>query len=677
VKLRDRQRGVVFVLIVLTVLGILGTILLVGIAGSTGLIEARNVRAANADAELSRYREALIGYLVSPPDPNVRPGALPQPNALIGVGSSYNGIESTKCIDITAPAALPLTGAVAASLNKRCLGKIPWKTMGLALQSVEPHDPTGVVPWMAISANLVWYDSCLKVLNSEIAKIPTSSTPTCPSTSKSYQLPPTLPHRWLTVRNAEGTVMADNVALVVILPGAPIQTETRLQNRSNTSPGTHIDYLDSIRLPLGCVTTCVTYDNASLSNEFVQIKAGTLYPANAEDVSRRGTPIQFNDVLIYLTIDEVLQYVEQRVLAEMAQAVRVFQKNVGSNQLPWAVQLNAPQLQKGFYSKHGETFGHFPFYATNGVDDIDETKVPTEFSWNFPTLSNPTSSCVKVASSPDLYLNRLQDIVGETKSLGTTNYVDSRSVAPTCTWASAGAKNPTCSFIGSRTILSKTYDLYATSACTGLPVDTGSFPVTETVNVDVDMICKSPSSPPSPAPEYLGSTASAPASYSLTCDGMKAFSSFKVDVTRIIDTSSLAATPGLVTSNKLLESPSNGNVKVSISNALYQPVMPSWYAEQGWYRSGFLSIAPQAAPTPSAACAATSGRLVIDNITGVDAAVILAGRTLAINSPLRPSVSLNSYFEGSTNTSVNTNCIFATSSPANSTNNDRVFVVRP
>src|SRR5258706_7874377 len=125
-----RQAGFVLLLIVLVMVGIGGAVLLVTLAASGASTErAIAVQASNSDL-LRMARESVLGYAIGRfGGANSRPGQLPVPDTLRN--SNYDGNADTgSCLDSSKVNGGPpmLTSATG---NLRCLGRLPWKTLGI------------------------------------------------------------------------------------------------------------------------------------------------------------------------------------------------------------------------------------------------------------------------------------------------------------------------------------------------------------------------------------------------------------------------------------------------------------------------------------------------------------------------------------------------------------------
>jgi hypothetical protein len=441
VKPRTAQNGFVLVLIILSMLSIGAVVLFAsyGEAINKKKIDPVTVASNASAAETNNAaKQALLSYVLDQASDEIRPGALPLPDSLanrnipftnVGI---YDGLMDDKCLSNNTNG-LPAEPA-AASTNKRCLGKLPWKSLSMVFD-VEADDQLGKVPWLAISANLASthifvdpitnqklffdYDNCLRVLSSNTALLssPTAPLPAACATiaGPPFLSPTQLPHPWLTVRNAAGQVLSDKVAAVLIVPGIPIATESRTQARSILNPGNPSDYLDDIKLPIGCIT-CTPHDNAGLTNQFVQLEPGTRYPDDSEDATKRGTQIPYNDVLIYITVEELMYYAEQRVLKSMRKSLINFKAAIArsGDSYPWMAPMTSTFTDElSLTPIAGTVVGAFPFFVRTPATVGDHPYYRTGFTWNLNStaattpwrpINSQTSStpiCFQIGSTPN------------------------------------------------------------------------------------------------------------------------------------------------------------------------------------------------------------------------------------------------------------------------------------
>ncbi len=649
-------------------LAIGGAIVFTGIAGSLISRERLDAEATSNSDILQLAKLSLLGYAASVTNGagGNRLGNLPTPDILntAGTGILYDGRidSSNKCLGNSAGG---LPGVAGGNSNKRCLGKFPIKSLPLALGITDAHDPTGKVPWLAISANLDFWDSCLNILNSEVLNFVYTAV-NCAAITTTVST--TLPYPWLTVYDKDGAILSQRVAAVLIMPGMAIDTETRSQARSPSAPGQPADYLDAIRVPLGCSGGCVrTFDNAGLANEFIVVPAGTLYPADAEDVAKRGQPVKFNDVVIYITIDELMAFLEKRVLKEMAGAVNELsspvKKNIG---FPWAAPYStAPDSYSKFASAPGNVTGLFPFFVNPAVGpEIPYPTYQTDLNWTVAGLSNPTTKmCLQVQSSPsNLWINASQRITAAFASPGA-----SPLATTSCTWRGSNAL--ACTGTVTSISASQSFQQFTTSArcIAGTPVaSTANYTRTRTVTLATDATCSG-----TLTNSYTAASDTQPQHWSWNCTSVQGGTLFTVNISEAF------TTPIPVSGSFLF----NGTGRsVTVTNMRYQPLMPFWFYQNEWYKTAFYALSPANRPTPFVAhnCGAAT-TLNVGGISLDNGLVILAGSQLpnapATPTQTRPTSNIMDYMEPTSSTDF-ANCIFkAIGLPITSSYNDRLLPV--
>lgn len=677
---RKSAHGFILLLIILAILTIGGVSLLV-ILGARAADSERQIQQVTEDNKtLVAAKAALLGYLVQTVDGGTgfRLGNLPTPDILNrlptatkGTAIEYDGYSDSdlgganKCLAAAGLNGLPgvSAGTISTSLqtSQRCLGKFPWRTLNLDVGNPSANDPLGQVPWMAISANLNYWDQCLDKFNSDALNRTWSAAATsCPASANA------IPYRWMTVVDQLGNVASNRVAAVLIMPGSPIQTGSRIQSRTTATPGYASDYLDEIALPLGCSTTCgAPYDNAGLTNVFIQIPAGTRYPATSENSSLAGQPVKFNDVLIYITIDELMTYIERRVLSEMSSAIRDSKVKTGT--YPWAAIFSAPANYSAFSSVPSTSFGLFPFF--------NSTTLPfqSDFDWQINSVPSLAKKCVSVQTGPTRYIDINQNLRADYYS-GSLNMGSAKGSTSICQWngiPKSGDANLDCSYSYiSTSPNNKSFTLYSDAACSAIAASGSpqTYDVARTVSVNASPIkCNLANL----AVSYQPADASHPQRITWACSNVVAGSVFDVSAS---DSIAIPIPPISRVGNFLV---SGTNKSIFLSNLRYQPPMPTWFYNNDWYLTAFYALSPSKAPSLITPCGPIS-QLTSGN-SPADAVVILAGSRLPVSTPTqtRPSASASNYLEAP-NLMGGTTCSFA-SSNANSTSgfNDQVLVVAP
>lgn len=331
-----KQKGAVLIIFAV-VFALAATAFLVSrLDGSSVKIE----RNKNSALILAEAKTALIGYAIGAIGSGQRPGDLIMPDAFAAteVPGNYDGSADSGCLDFTKINGLPLINS---DKNMRCLGRLPWKDLGLSISGSSENDSNGIVPWYAVSANLV-DPTCLAVLNPNTLNL-VNNPPPAPLDCTGA----TLPYPWLTVRDSSGNILSNRVAAVIFIPGAV----RGAQSRPSAPLGSVNQYLDTLVVPAGCAAPCVpgTYNNAAMNNDFI--------------IASEGVPLaatnNFNDQLVYITIEELMAAVVGRAAGEARSVLKGY-RNQNSN-YPYAAPL-------------GSTINNFISSGTNtGMLPIDGT----------------------------------------------------------------------------------------------------------------------------------------------------------------------------------------------------------------------------------------------------------------------------------------------------------------
>jgi hypothetical protein len=676
---RKSAHGFVLLLIILAILTIGGVSLLVILGARAAISDRQTQQAIEDNKTLMAAKAALLGYAVQTTDggSGSRLGNLPTPDILNklptaakGTVIEYDGYSdgegANQCLSNIANG-LPGVSPGLSSLKptQRCIGKFPWRTLNLDVGNPSANDPLGKVPWLAISTNLNARDRCLASLNSDTLNwVWAASGTTCPAAANK------LPYPWITVMDQFGSVLSSRVAAVLIMPGSPIQTGSRNQSRTQTSPGFASDYLDAISIPLGCSSTCTaTFDNAALTNTFIQIPAGARYPSSSENVSLAGQPLKFNDVLIYITIDELMPYIERRVLSEMSAAVKASKTRTGT--YPWAAAFptTAPADYSAFGSTPEKSSGLFPFLIPNLTYQSD-------FDWQIYSVPTLAKKCVLVQASPNRYIDANENLRADFYSISSgtlDNGGTAKGPASQCFWKeipTVGNADFDCEYTNTSMLPNKSFAVYTNTACTSVAA-TGSpttYGVARTLSVDIGgSLC----SVANLAVSFQPADAANPQRYSRECSSAISSSSFLITAKDLI---TIPVPPSTQEGNF---SESGKSKKVALRNVRYQPVMPTWFYDNNWYLSAFYSVSPSKAPSPVSPCGPINQ--LTSGSSPADAVVILAGSRLPVSAPTqtRPSASASDYLEAP-NLTGGATCNFAASSTnVNSSSNDQILVVAP
>jgi hypothetical protein len=308
-----KQKGAALILIAF----ILGLGAAVYVLKTYNAEAVRNKQDEKASLILAQAKQAIIAYSISRASAGERPGDMPRPDyfASTEIPANYDGNADGGCLDVTSADGLPLINSGA---NMRCLGRLPWLTIGMTGLDATQNDPLGNMPWYAVSANLV-DPTCLKLINPSILSM-IYTTYQCNSLTN-------LPHPWLTVKDSLGNIISSRVAVVLLMPMRTINTQTRPE------------------LPLASIGDYLEADNSNFDNIF------TLAPAGAT----------LNDKLVFITIDELMAAISKRALSDMSILLNKYNKK--NTHFPYAAPLGSSL--NNFMSSGAATTGMVPVDVTD------------------------------------------------------------------------------------------------------------------------------------------------------------------------------------------------------------------------------------------------------------------------------------------------------------------------
>ena len=553
---------------------------------------------------LSTAKDALIAYSVtSAAGSSQRPGDMPAPDGFAATETpkNYDGDTDTGCFDATQAGGLPM---VLNNANARCIGRLPWRTLAMPYSGPSENDPTGVMPWYAVSANLA-QPGCVNYLNSDVLKLSYSGF-VCPGAG----VPPTsLPYPWLTVRDAKGNVLSDRVAFVVILPGPAINGQAR---PGPPNLGGANQYLDSVTInttSVGCPTPPCVFNNADFDNDFI-----------AGEQSET-----FNDRLDFVTIDELMAKVEARVGQEIKAALQRFSLNYSPAtkvNYPWLAPFANPDVASNFKSVPGVRVGLLPTHAVGKA-------FSTDFTWSVANGTIVQGGTVT------------RNMVRNTTNLSVTD--------GTCTWTSAGEKSVDCK----GTILSPNPLLPpgVTSRLVEITYPTtGNYTVTRT-----------PATVTTIANRRVARAVGSLSTCLATPNSCVTVTDFQ-DADLTDDSAIPDPTPPTQIGRGYI---TGGNGVLTVSQIRVYPDLPSWYVDNHWNQLVLGAVSEAFAPGGNGtACAATPGNRCLTSMldgsverTDIPFLAMMAGpvlpTTAAKGSPqLRSSANRNDYFDSINNVDV-------------------------
>lgn len=334
-KVRPNQHGLAMLILVFMIaLALIGYL----IAGLNSEILKRNHEVKTALA-LADAKATLLGWSVAHPQ---YPGTMPFPDRS-NLDGNYDG--NSDCINL---AVTPLN-------YSHLIGRLPYAAQTVPCVGTEAFglsdkfvDGEGEGLWYAVSRNLI-----------RPAGLPTLVI------NPAIMDSPTFP--WLVVRDKNGQVISNRVAAVILAPGRSIGA----QNRAGGLAGAAA-YLDTVMI------SGTAYSNAdyTIPNEdFIMGENMQSVPATHPTF---GQPYQFNDQLIFITIDELMAELQARAMREARNALRAY------------YLASAPTAANRYY----------PYAAILG--DLNHVCIEATLAGGLP-IDNPATTC----THPNAGLNAL------------------------------------------------------------------------------------------------------------------------------------------------------------------------------------------------------------------------------------------------------------------------------
>jgi hypothetical protein len=630
---RRKQQGLIFLIVLLTLLAIGGAFFVIAL---TPVSRANRELQLSVDSSklLAEAKVALLGYAAGTFGGGSRPGQLPRPDTLEGApaSGSYDGNQNAGCLDGTKANGLPpLVNSATKSPNVRCVGRLPWKLLGLRMESTDETDSLGLIPWYAVSANLADPNFCLSRLNPGTLALPVASTFTCPSDAP--------PFPWLTVCDETGRILSNRVAIVLIAPGVPVSTFGRTQQRSTSVKPQPSDFLDAVPPPGGLATLpvaerCSSFDNAGLTNEFVSALPSAT----------------FNDRVIYVTVDELSAELEKRVALEARKAVMTHVEVHKS--FPWPASIADPTLDSSYTPKAPFSSGGFlPFHTAYPAHEFE-----TEIFWKLPAtppprkLAVPASfTCVAAGASRTCRLALsgapIPDTIQASDLVPYLDYSISQPKAK-CKWqdgATLGDKAVECRVDISKTPL--TYELQYRSGGAWVTSGTVSGSLERTLNLSFVGV-----------PTYSAATATNGVTRQVSTD-LNGYEYLTIS-DKFLESSGVLRTPIL-----LGNAGSAGDGKSQANGIRVYPIFPDWYFTEKWYQYIYFAFSPDVKPgSGSLKCSTALGNCLTSGAkTEIDAVILSVGPPLPGQLRATSAPPLSAFLEGVNESSATTR-IFAPSS---------------
>ena len=549
---------------------------------------------------LNEAKQALIAWAVTHPN---TPGMMPWPDRNTDLDfapypNAYDG--RSDCV-------------TTAFSRPYLLGQLPWR--GQSNPCTLPHtglgteftDAQGNHLWYAVSRNLVhdYENGESPIINPGMINAPHAITPYLrQGGTESYP--------WLQVLDRNGNVVSDKVAAVIIAPGNAIGGQDRSAAAPNPS-----EFLDSFRIG------ATTYNNSNYSviNEDFVIGEDSRNVSASDPTFVR--PYNFNDKLVYITIDELMAAVEKRVGEQVRTSLKAYQDVNGY--YPYSTQL-------------GTTANLSCWQNAAGTDGLKEGLLPANYqSCTYTRVTTPTNSST---------ISCVNTIFNPAASLGVTQVRFTRTGGNNFTTTTGGGtcvrSNTTCTCTGAGSCSNATNSprvTCTTSGCTA--IGTGSLGTFRTTGDKFTFRSGGCAQTIFPNPNAVTGCASNNAQ--ITCSGV------------------------------------NGSA-ASCGDVRFDNLLPAWFNQNQWgnfvyYRMTVPRLTP-ALPQMAIGNRNTEAVVVIVG-RPIDTTPFALSKTPVAAAQVRPSCNiLNNYLDSVEN--INGDTLYDATSTLRSANyNDQTFVVAP
>lgn len=340
--LKHKQKGAVLMLMAF-ILALASTAYFLKSINTENLKARQDTKTAQA---LGAAKKALIAWAVSNPD---TPGLMPYPDR--NGDGNYDDTSDCYASNIKFAPYFTLGHLPLFKTDSNCATRDSDDTSGAHDITVKSglsenfRDGTGERLWYEVSSNLLH----------DYKSTTTRSNGTSPIINPSILAAPKLP--WLVVRNRNGAVISNRVAAVIIAPGSPLGKQNRAGGIANAN-----QYLDKIVMANGTIYQNYTYQEVSNSIQNF-IMADDLHTVAKNDptyTNQTITPYYFNDKLVYITIDELINALNTRAAAEASTVLKGYKAK--TLQYPYAANLGSSQ---NYNALPNNTKGMLPIDVTD------------------------------------------------------------------------------------------------------------------------------------------------------------------------------------------------------------------------------------------------------------------------------------------------------------------------
>lgn len=349
-----------------------------GLGAAAYMLKALNASSLQAKQNEKTYealgeaKQALLAWAVSH---QYSPGQMPWPDRKEAVSPNYDG--SSDCVTTAFQSSYLLGQLPSLPTTSPCLDPNAGLFVYAGLSTYpslgqEFRDAQGNRLWYAVSRNLVYdYENSENpIINPGMINAPHAITPYMrQGGTQSYP--------WLQVLDRNGSLISDRVAVVLIAPGDPVGG----QNRSGVANPDQ--FLDSFRIG---AANYKNSDSALADEDFIMGEDSRNVSANDPTFVQ---PYNFNDKLVYITIDELMVALEKRAANDIENALLNYFE---------PASVSRPNGRGIGYFPYAARLGSNKDYAcitsnNAGVLPIG-TVAPTNFTCNYSRAGSPRVTSV-------------------------------------------------------------------------------------------------------------------------------------------------------------------------------------------------------------------------------------------------------------------------------------------
>ena len=316
----SRQGGAAALIILLMLVLLAASVLMERLNSAASI---PTIRSAETAVSLAEAKAALIAWAVTHPE---TPGMLPYPDGNADA-EGYDGLAD--CAVAGPTPALLLGRLPTAGENiafSACVGFTDWP------MDAPVADADGEPLWYAVSGNLLRNSGV--PINSGMLDSPTPAFP------------------WITVRDRNGAILLNSlgtplqVAAVIIAPGRTLSAVPRVaagpidqSGRAAVAAPAAEQFLDGIDVG-GTVFANADTDGCADDDVGCVVASGEDFIMAPDSRLTADSADNFNDQLIYITVEELLHATEKRVLGEVAVMLEGYRGTYG--RYPWLSPFRRP-----------------------------------------------------------------------------------------------------------------------------------------------------------------------------------------------------------------------------------------------------------------------------------------------------------------------------------------------